>query len=458
LAPLLGFVIPSTGTYYISVSGASGTVGSYTADVSLSTLLTLPTAPPGLDLYSFSMTAGQTASAVIKSSTTGALDVAFLDTTGAVAATGIAGATNVDEIVSNYAAPIAGTYYRRVSGPANIDYQATVVTGGTFDAEPNDSFATAQPIAAGGSALGAISGSDDWYQLTLAAGNVLTLTTTTPGGGPGEFANTLDPAIELYDPNNVLVRSDDNSAADGRNATLTRTAAVAGSYRVHITGAGGTTGEYTLNSNVAVAAPTVAGVQIGDGSAQRSEVRSLIVTFSGPVTFAGGNANAAAAFQLLHVQTGNNVDLASAVSTDAQGRTVVTLNFSGAETDAISAQGSSLASLADGRYSLTILGGAVTGPGGIALDGDGNGAPGGNYVSPTDTLGGGAGQLHLYRIFGDTNGDGIVDQQDLGQFRSTFNASAPSPLYIAFLDANNDGNVDQQDLGQFRTRFNGNVF
>jgi hypothetical protein len=199
-------------------------------------------------------------------------------------------------------------------------------------------------------------------------------------------------------------------------------------------------------------------VQIGDGSGQRSEVRSLVVTFSGPVTFAGGNANAAAAFQLLHVQTGNNVDLASAVSTDAQGRTVVTMSFSGAETDAISAQGSSLASLADGRYSLTILGGSVTGPGGTALDGDGNGAPGGNFVSPPDTLGGGAGQLHLYRIFGDTNGDGIVDQQDLGQFRSTFNASAPNPLYIAFLDANNDGNVDQQDLGQFRTRFNSNVF
>jgi hypothetical protein len=457
LAPIYAYVIPTTGTYYFRVTAGTST-GTYTADVSLSTTATLPTVPPAQDLYSFGLAAGQSASAVVNSSTPGALDVAILDTTGAPAATGVVGATNVDEIVSNYVAPIAGTYYMRISGPANIDYQATVVTGGTFDAEPNDSFATAQTLATGSSALGAISGSDDWYQLNLAAGSVLTLTTTTPGGGPGEFTNTLDPAIELYDPNNVLVGSDDNSAADGRNATLTRTAALAGSYRVHITGAGGTTGEYTLNSNVAVAAPTVAGVQVGDGSGQRSEVRSLIVTFSGPVTFAGGNVNAAAAFQLLHVQTGNNVDLASAVSMDALGRTVVTLSFSGAETDAISAQNSNFASLADGRYSLTILSGSVTGPGGTALDGDGNGAPGGNYVSPTDTLGGGAGQLHLYRIFGDTNGDGIVDQQDLGQFRSTFNTSAPNPLYIAFLDANYDGNVDQQDLGQFRTRFNANVF
>ena len=43
----------------------------------------------------------------------------------------------------------------------------------------------------------------------------------------------------------------------------------------------------------------VAGVQVNDGSAQRSEVRSIQITFSAPVTFANGNA--AAAFQLTHV-------------------------------------------------------------------------------------------------------------------------------------------------------------
>jgi hypothetical protein len=86
------------------------------------------------------------------------------------------------------------------------------------------------------------------------------------------------------------------------------------------------------------------------------------------------------------------------------------------------------------------------------------GGPNGNYVSPNDTLGGGAGQLHLYRIFGDVNGDGLIDQQDLGKFRSAFNAGANSPLYIPFLDADNSGVVDQVDLGQFRSRFNASVF
>ena len=169
-------------------------------------------------------------------------------------------------------------------------------------------------------------------------------------------------------------------------------------------------------------------------------MRSIAVTFSGPVSFAAGDANAAAAFQLLHVQTGNNVTLTSAVATDGQGRTVVTLYFSGAETDPVSIQ-NGLGSLADGRYSLTINSGAVSDANGAALDGNGDGVTGGNYVSPADTVGGGPG-LRLFRLFGDVTGNGIVDQQDLGQFRSTFNLSSSAAGYIAALDADNSGTID----------------
>ena len=106
-------------------------------------------------------------------------------------------------------------------------------------------------------------------------------------------------------------------------------------------------------------------------------------------------------------------------------------------------------------YTLTNLGGSVTGTNGLSLAG---GGPGGNYVSPTDTLGGGSGQLHLYRLFGDSDGDGVVDQLDLGEFRSALNASAPNPLYNPNLDADNNGFIDQFDLGQFRQRNNSSVF
>jgi hypothetical protein len=201
--------------------------------------------------------------------------------------------------------------------------------------------------------------------------------------------------------------------------------------------------------------PTVENVQVNDGSAQRSEVRSIAVTFSGLVTFAGGDANAGAAFQLAHVQTGRYVYLNAAVSVDDQSRSVVTLTFFGPETDSASAMNGGAPSLADGRYTLDVFGYAVAGANGMTLAGDGT-APGSNYVSPADSYQGNG--LHLYRLFGDSNGDGVVDPSDLNFLRSTLNVNNTQSGYLAFLDANNDGVVDPTDLNQFRTRFNTNVF
>jgi hypothetical protein len=229
----------------------------------------------------------------------------------------------------------------------------------------------------------------------------------------------------------------------------------AGGQNFTISYHGGTSGnDVVLTKAPAAAPPTVTSVVVNDGSAQRSEVRSIAVTFSGPVTFANGSA--AGAFQLSHVQDGNNVALTANVTTDVQNRTVVTLSFSGAETDSVSALNGGAASLADGRYTLTILGSNVTGAGGVALDGAGNGTVGSNYVSPTDTYQGPG--LHLYRLYGDANGDGTVDTFDLGQFRTAYNSGAGQANYLAFLDADNSGGIDTQDLGQFRSRYNLNVF
>ena len=98
---------------------------------------------------------------------------------------------------------------------------------------------------------------------------------------------------------------------------------------------------------------------------------------------------------------------------------------------------------------------SVTGPAGVPFEG---GASNHDYVSPTDTLGGGPGQLHLFRLFGDATGDGVVDQQDLGIFRTTFNASIGSAQFLYYFDSDHSGTVDQVDLGQFRARFNTDVF
>jgi predicted outer membrane repeat protein len=207
---------------------------------------------------------------------------------------------------------------------------------------------------------------------------------------------------------------------------------------------------------------TVANVQVNDGSAQRSEVRSITVTFSGTVSFVGPSA--ASAFQLQQVQTGVNTNLAAAVSVNGAGQTVVTLTFlptniiNGVDdTDPVSGQNGGPLSLADGRYQLTVLGSAVSDAAlGWAFDGDGDGVPGGDYQSPADTPSGGG--LHLYRLFGDATGDGRVDLSDLAAFRAAYNAAGGSASYLAYLDADNSGAIDLTDLHEFGKRFNHSVF
>jgi hypothetical protein len=122
--------------------------------------------------------------------------------------------------------------------------------------------------------------------------------------------------------------------------------------------------------------PAVAAVQLNDGE---SGVQSMTVTFSTAVTFAGGDA--AAAFRLTNVDTGAAVTLSATVSTDSLGRTVVTLTFSGNQTDASGA-------LLSGRYALTVIGSDVTDSAGMALDGLGTGTGNGvDYLGSSWTVG-----------------------------------------------------------------------
>jgi Right handed beta helix region len=168
---------------------------------------------------------------------------------------------------------------------------------------------------------------------------------------------------------------------------------------------------------------------VNDGSAQRSRVTSLQVTFTAQVTFAGAVANA---FTLTRVSDGAVVTFTATANT-VNGVTVVTLsNFTGGATNN--------GSLADGRYTLTALSSQIT-IGGSALDGDGDGVAGGNF-----TFGDAQG---LYRFFGDINGDRHVDIADFG----VFSASIFNPAnYLAAFDFNNDGVIDIADFGQFSLR------
>ena len=83
------------------------------------------------------------------------------------------------------------------------------------------------------------------YVTHFNAGDMVTIGTQTPGDGPGQFVNLLDPKLELYDPNGTLAAGDDNGAADGRNALLQYTVTVTGNYVVRVLAAA-QQGEYVL--------------------------------------------------------------------------------------------------------------------------------------------------------------------------------------------------------------------
>jgi hypothetical protein len=180
------------------------------------------------------------------------------------------------------------------------------------------------------------------------------------------------------------------------------------------------------------AAPTISSTIINDGSAQRSRVTSLTVTFNYAVSFAG---SVASAFTL--TRTGGGSVNFSASASVVGGVTVVTLNnFTGAE--------SQFGSLADGRYTLTALASHIS-ANGQPLDGNGDGTPGDDY-----TFGDAQG---LFRLFGDVNGDRHVDIADFSVFSNCFNSSTDQQNYLAYLDFDGDGHIDIADFTQFSLRF-----
>jgi hypothetical protein len=183
--------------------------------------------------------------------------------------------------------------------------------------------------------------------------------------------------------------------------------------------------------NTTAASPQVTGTQVNDGSAQRSRVTSLQVTFSTQVSFA---TTPGAAFTLIRNSDGAPV-MFTATANVVGGVTVVTLNgFSGSATE--------FGSLADGRYTLTALASQIS-AGGQALNG--GGGVGTNY-----TFGSAQG---LFRLYGDVNGDGVVNGLDLALFRSAFGSAAGDANFLAYLDFTGDGVLNGLDLAQFRTRF-----
>jgi uncharacterized delta-60 repeat protein len=181
-----------------------------------------------------------------------------------------------------------------------------------------------------------------------------------------------------------------------------------------------------------LAPPTVTGAVLNGTSAalagaQRSMVDSLAYTFDHAVSVGAGAFTIA-----LH----QNVTV-NGVSGQAVG-TLPTLIWSspdGGLTWVVTFSGAGVVngSIADGVYDVTLSAAAVTDAVGQAL-----------ATNRTDTF---------FRLYGDTNGDGTVNNSDAFQFKSSFLHSAGDAAYLASLDYNGDGTVNNSDAFQLKKRF-----
>jgi arylsulfatase A-like enzyme len=165
-------------------------------------------------------------------------------------------------------------------------------------------------------------------------------------------------------------------------------------------------------------------VVVNDGSAQRSMVNSLTITFDRVVTFDEG------AFEVRR-QDGGAISLNVAASV-VNGRTIAVLTFTGSDIVG--------GSLADGNYTLTIRGDHIRDEEGRELDGDNDGNGGGERVET------------FHRLFGDSDGDRDVDLGDLRRFLRTFGQRRGDLHYLAYMDVNGDDRVGVLDLLAFVRR------
>jgi subtilisin-like proprotein convertase family protein len=175
-------------------------------------------------------------------------------------------------------------------------------------------------------------------------------------------------------------------------------------------------------------------ISINDGEAARSVIDEVVVSFDGIVDVGAG------AFELVRRGAGGGAVDVTPVVDDSSGSTVVTLEFSGTFTGA--------AGLVDGNYELTVIGDLITSSSGTAIDGDGDGVAGGNFVF------GDTEADNFFRFFGDNDGSRNVNVFDLLAFRNTWQTSAGDSAFNAQLDSNADGTINVFDLLAFRGNYN----
>ncbi|PAY18553.1 hypothetical protein CKO51_15790 [Rhodopirellula sp. SM50] len=187
---------------------------------------------------------------------------------------------------------------------------------------------------------------------------------------------------------------------------------------------------YSIGSTSAT--PQVESVVINDGSASRSQVTSVTVTFDTEVDHVALQS----AFTLTNIDSSTQVTGLDIAASNSGGKTIAVVSFA-AGASVVTRNGSGLQgnSLADGNYRLDIAAShvqAIVGTTTMAVDY----AFGGQNAAGTPND-------DFFRLLGDANGDGFRNGIDLNSIiPSLFNPNE----YRFDLDTNGDGSINGIDL------------
>jgi uncharacterized repeat protein (TIGR03803 family) len=186
------------------------------------------------------------------------------------------------------------------------------------------------------------------------------------------------------------------------------------------TSAGGIDGLGTVFELPSGTAPVISSFAVNGGAAQRSIVTQATVTFNQPVNLAAG------AISLMQRATGGGSPTPITFVQSTTDNTTWILNF----------PGYTGASLPDGIFDLTITAADVT-----------------SVSSPTLAMSGGNQTFTFDRLFGDIDGNGVVNNADYFQFKKAFGQLAGSANYNAAFDYDANGVINNADYFQFKQRF-----
>ena len=288
-------------------------------------------------------------------------------------------------------------------------------------------------IVSGNSAASSpdIWGSVEAKYSAIGTGGFVDLGHNLPAASSTPVALGLQPLGNYGGPTQTVAIASNSSAIGMGDPALNGTTDQRGVTRPHQTGPAPQPdiGAFEYSE---VLVPAVTGVQVNGEAAQRSMLTTIAVTFNTRVIVGPG------AFILTRVGLPNGVDgdnatvgTISVATQVVNWQTVATLTFAGMNTTG--------GSLDDGNWTLTVVGTQVT----AIADG--------TAMAADDA------QANVKRLFGDSNGDGIINQADMSAFAPAIGSAVGNPTYLAAIDYNDDGFINGLDLIQFRNHIGDSI-